>query len=50
MNFPFNHRSFWDVDLNQIDTNQHEKFIVVRIFERGDVEDFTATIKLNQHY
>lgn len=39
MNFPFNHRLFWDVDLNQTDTNKHEKFIIVRIFERGDVED-----------
>lgn len=39
MNLPFNHRLFWDVDLNQIDTDKHEKFIIVRIFERGDVED-----------
>lgn len=39
MNFPFNHRLFWDVDLNQIDLKKHDKFIIVRIFERGDVED-----------
>lgn len=39
MNFPFNHRLFWDVNLNQIDLKKHDKFIIVRIFERGDVED-----------
>ncbi|HRN41510.1 MAG: hypothetical protein KF732_04530 [Flavobacteriales bacterium] len=39
MSFPFNSRLFWDVDLNQIDVNQYHDFIIVRIFERGDVED-----------
>jgi len=39
MNFPFNPRLFWDVDLKQTDPTIHEKFIIVRIFERGDVED-----------
>jgi len=31
---------FWDVDLESLDPQKHKKFIVKRILERGDLEDF----------
>ena len=32
-------RIFWDVDFNSIDYNQSQRFVIERVFERGDVED-----------
>jgi len=30
---------FWDVDPNRIDFEDHAEYIIVRVFDRGDVED-----------
>jgi len=35
----FNRRIFWDVDFETIDYQRDSKFIIERVFERGDVED-----------
>jgi len=35
---------FWDVKLESIDLEQHAKFIVERILQRGTWEEFKATI------
>ena len=32
-------RIFWDVDFDEIDYNEKYKFVIVRVFERGDIED-----------
>ncbi|MGE0771331.1 MAG: hypothetical protein AB7K37_06445 [Cyclobacteriaceae bacterium] len=32
-------RIFWDVDFDQLDYQTHSKFIIERVFERGDVPD-----------
>ncbi len=32
-------RIFWDVDFDKIDYNEKCKFVIVRVFERGDIED-----------
>lgn len=34
-----NKRMFWDVDFEQIDFNNRHRFVIERVFERGDVED-----------
>jgi nicotinamide mononucleotide adenylyltransferase len=35
----YNKRIFWDVDFEQLDHNVKSKFIIERVFNRGDVED-----------
>lgn len=35
----FNRRIFWDVDFDAIDYDKNAKFVIERVFERGDVED-----------
>ncbi|MFN4145127.1 MAG: DUF6922 domain-containing protein [Runella sp.] len=35
----FNKRIFWDVNFEQIDYDAKADFVIVRVFERGDVED-----------
>lgn len=32
-------RIFWDVDFDSIDYKKYERFVIERVFERGDVED-----------
>jgi hypothetical protein len=40
MNLP--RRLFWDVDYDKIDWDKKFEFVIVRVFERGDVEDIRA--------
>lgn len=35
----FNRRIFWDVNFDAIDYDAKYKFVIERVFERGDVED-----------
>ncbi|MEQ8425996.1 MAG: hypothetical protein RIA63_14855 [Cyclobacteriaceae bacterium] len=35
----FNKRIFWDVVFENIDYDAKSKFVIERVFERGDVED-----------
>lgn len=35
----FNRRIFWDVDFDAIDYDKSARFVIERVFERGDVED-----------
>jgi len=35
----FERRIFWDVDFDKIDYDAKYRFVVERVFERGDVED-----------
>ena len=35
----YNPRIFWDIDMDTLNMDVHERFIIERIFERGDVED-----------
>lgn len=35
----FHRRIFWDVDFNKIEYDQYARFVIERVFERGDVED-----------
>ena len=32
-------RIFWDVDFEKIDYDEHPGWIIVRVFERGDIPD-----------
>lgn len=36
-------RIFWDVEFEKLDYQKHERFIIERVFERGDVEDIRQT-------
>lgn len=35
----FNKRIFWDVDFENIDYDTKARFVIERVFERGDVDD-----------
>ncbi len=35
----FNRRIFWDVDFDALDYDKYERFVIERVFERGDVDD-----------
>lgn len=35
----FNKRIFWDTDFEKLDYDKNFKFIIERVFERGDVPD-----------
>ena len=35
----FDRRIFWDVDYDKMDLDAKSKFVIERVFERGDVED-----------
>lgn len=35
----FNKRIFWDVDFKKIDYDARARFVIERVFERGDVDD-----------
>lgn len=35
----FNRRIFWDVDFDKIDYDLRARFVIERVFERGDVDD-----------
>jgi len=35
----FERRVFWDVDFDKIDYDAKYRFVIERVFERGDVED-----------
>ncbi len=37
---PFNSFLFWDVPLENIDSNKHRRFIIERVLTRGFLEDF----------
>lgn len=32
---------FWDVDFDKIDYQDHKRFVIERVFERGDLPDIT---------
>lgn len=40
-------RLFWDVDPDEIDEQEHCRFIIQRVLERGSLDDIRATIS---HY
>ncbi|HEX5149879.1 MAG TPA: hypothetical protein VFW07_00440 [Parafilimonas sp.] len=35
----FNRRIFWDVNFDALDYDNRARFVIERVFERGDVED-----------
>jgi hypothetical protein len=35
----FDKRIFWDIDFEKLDYDAKAHFIIVRVFERGDIED-----------
>ena len=35
----FHRRIFWDVDFDQLDYDLRARFVIERVFERGDVDD-----------
>ncbi len=35
----FNRRIFWDVNFDALDYDKRARFIIERVFERGDVDD-----------
>lgn len=38
----FNKRIFWDVDFEKLDYDKSYRFVIERVFERGDVPDIRA--------
>ncbi len=47
VNFKINTHAFWDIDINQLDQQQHADFIIARVFQYGLEEDLRNIIK---HY
>lgn len=43
----FNRRIFWDVDYDKIDFDEKYRFVIERVFERGDIEDIRTC---NRYY
>jgi hypothetical protein len=43
---PFRKELFWDVNFDSIDWKEKYHFVIVRIFERGDVKDIREVRKL----
>jgi hypothetical protein len=41
----FERRIFWDVDFDAIDYDKSARFVIERVFERGDVEDYRQCFK-----
>ncbi len=41
----FNRRVFWDVDFDTIDYDKNARFVIERVFERGDIEDYRQCFK-----
>ena len=37
-----NRQIFWDVDFDKVDVSLKKKFVIERVFDRGDVEDIRA--------
>ncbi len=35
----FDRRIFWDVDFDRLDVDEKWRFVIERVFERGDVDD-----------
>lgn len=35
----FHRRIFWDVDFDKLDYDKRARFVIERVFERGDVDD-----------
>ena len=35
----FNRRIFWDISFDTLDYDKRARFVIERVFERGDVED-----------
>ncbi len=35
----FQRRIFWDVDFDKLDYDKYARFVIERVFERGDVDD-----------
>ena len=42
-----NRALFWDVDFDQLDWEKYAHWVIVRVFERGDVEDIR---QVRRHY
>lgn len=40
---------FWDVDVNQLKTEEHARFIIERVINRGNYSDWLNLIKLYSH-
>ncbi len=43
----FNKRIFWDIDYEQLDFDKKSKFVIERVFNRGDVDDIR---QCRRHY
>ena len=43
----FERRIFWDVDYDKLDIDKKANFVIARVFERGDIEDFR---QCNRYY
>ena len=42
-----NRAIFWDVDFDQLDWKKYAHWVIVRVFERGDIEDIR---QVRRHY
>jgi len=40
-------RIFWDVHFDKIDYDLRHRFVIERVFERGDVDEISATKAMN---
>jgi hypothetical protein len=41
------HKLFWDVDYDKLDWEKYASWVIVRVFERGDVDDIR---QVRRHY
>lgn len=38
-------KAFWDTDVRQLDKHLHKNFIIARVFQYGNINDFRIIIK-----
>lgn len=45
MQIALSNKAFWDVDMQDLDENLHRDFIIVRVFQYGNITDFRTILK-----
>jgi len=45
MQIALSNKAFWDMDMQELDKNLHKDFIIVRVFQYGNITDFRTVLK-----
>lgn len=45
MQIALSNKAFWDTNMQELDENLHKDFIIVRVFQYGNINDFRMVLK-----